>query len=214
MVATEMQSPEFDSPRRRSVAFAPDVNLRDSDEHSSESGNDPNDRQRPEVTDTMGHANQQKDMFELGSKSEGPLELQLKALIEGQKSLQKELQEMRNKVGADTHELEVLRQAQQTCENPPPEPLPHHMDCQPHEHCNSPLAIQQQQQDLFQHFQQDENGEAQQEAQQVPSAMKNLGYGMDVVQVVSDHVSSHARSLKSHVDANTLRVRRVSRGCC
>jgi len=189
------------SARHRSVAFAPDVDTSDSD-----------DRRRPEVAETMGHAKECKDVL--------PVELQLKALIEGQKSLQKEIHLMRTQVGTDSHELELLRQAQQPCENPS-EFLQHHIDGQPYEPCNSPLAIQQEQQqqqqqqqhDLLQHYQQYEKCE--ENTQPVPSsALQNLGYGMDVVQVMSEHVSSHARSLKSQVDANTLRVRRASRGCC
>jgi len=139
-----------------------------------------------------------------------------KELIEGQKSLQKEIHLMRTQVGADSHELEILRQAQQSCENPS-ESLQCHMDGHPYETCNMLPAIQQQQQqqqhDLFQHCQQYENGE--ENTQPVASsALQNLGYGMDMVQVMSDHVASHARSLKSQVDANTVRIKRVSRGCC
>jgi len=235
---TKKQSPELASPRRRSVAFAPDVDA-----------SDPDDRRRPEVAETMGHANECKDVLELASRNESSIELQLKALIEGQKFLQKEIHLIRSQVGADNHELEFLRHAQQTCENPS-ESLQHHLDGQPHDACNSPLEIQQEQQqqqqhnllqhyrqyengeedtqpvassalqnqhqhqhDLLQHYQQYENGE--EDTQPVASsALQNLGYGMDVVQVMSEHVSSHARSLKSQVDANTLRCKRVSRACC
>merc|ERR1719444_677939 len=107
------------------------------------------------------HANERRDALELGSS--GPIALQIKELIEGQKSLQKELHQMRTQVGADSQELEILRQ--QNYESPVESPQ-WHMDCRHHEQFISPLAVQQQQQQQrqqqhghFQHHQQHENSE-------------------------------------------------------